>query len=144
MEQLSRNGVDAALYDPADTTSPVEVLVLSKRYDAASLEHALQLRSRHGTRVVLDLCDNHFYAADPSPKWVERSDRLRAAARAANLVVASTEALAEVIRAEAGSAVRIAVIGDAAEPPLEGDSRSRWRHPLHEWHLHHTLRCLAR
>jgi hypothetical protein len=66
VEHLRGQGVNAALYRRAEAPPP-RVLVLSKRYDAATVAHALQCRAA-GTRVVLDLCDNHFHyeGADPS------------------------------------------------------------------------------
>jgi len=140
VEELSRRGVDAALFRAGDVP---DVLVLSKRYDAASLEAALGLRTRRGTRVVLDLCDNHFHSASDAPQWQRRGEALRDAARAADLVIASSDALERVVQAETQSAVQTVVIGDAAEAP-DLDPPSRWRHPLAEHRLRRLRTRLAR
>ena len=71
VEHLAGQGMDAALYRPGDAAP--SVLVLSKRYDAGSLEQALQLRRTAGTRVLLDLCDNHFYFEGDDPGLAARA-----------------------------------------------------------------------
>jgi hypothetical protein len=132
IEELRRRGVQAALFRP-DLRS--DVLVLSKRYDAASLRTAQLVRQQHGTRLVLDLCDNHFYAANDMPKWRRRAEELRAAVREVDLVVVSTDTLEAVVQAEAGRPVATVVIGDAVEMPSDPGWSQRWRHLLAEQRL---------
>jgi len=132
VDELRRRGVEAALFRPGLKS---DVLVLSKRYDAASLRTAQLVRQQHGTRLVLDLCDNHFYAADDIPKWTRRADDLRAAVREVDLVVASTDTLEAVVQAEAGRPIATVVIGDAAEMPSDPGWTQRWFHLLAERRL---------
>jgi hypothetical protein len=115
---LQAQGVAAGLHDPASPGAP-QLLVLSKRYDAASLRHALDLRQRAGTRLFIDLCDNHFYNPRGLPEWAERAGALRAAIAAADGVIASTEALAAVIRQEVPEAAAVNVVGDLLEDPID-------------------------
>lgn len=115
IEQLRREGLSCGIYEPERAPTP-KVLVLSKRYDSESVARASDLRARSGTRIALDLCDNHFFAADDDPRWQARAAALKAAVGVADLVIASTEALAQAI-AEVCPSAPIIVIGDAVEAP---------------------------
>jgi hypothetical protein len=119
---LRTRGHDAYVYVPGGTAP--DVLVLSKRYDANTLAIALAL-SREGTRLVLDLCDNHFQHDGDGP-LTQRSAELRHAIQSVHLVTAASEALAETIRRECPDAPQIHVIDDAAEDPSEPRWVSRW------------------
>lgn len=140
VEQLKRDGHDVGRYAPRMRPT---TLVLSKRYDPRSIATAAELRERHGTRLVLDLCDNHFYATQASPYWEKRAESLRAAISTVDLVVASTPTLAEVIRNETGHQ-DIVVIGDAVEPPYMPSADERIRHPLAELDLSRLHSALQR
>lgn len=122
IDALSRSGVSCGLYHSGVTA---KVLVLSKRYDRESVAHAISLRERDGARIVLDLCDNHFAFDGQDEQWRARSAILQDAVHAADLVTASTETLAEVIRAACPGAQQIIVIGDAAEAPTEPNWAAR-------------------
>lgn len=115
MDALSASGMDCRLYRPGDAAP--DCLILSKRYDRKSLACAQDLKRKHGTRIVVDLCDNHFFNPRDLPEWRERGNQLRAAIASADIVIASTRALADVIHANCAPAGRIVVIGDAAELP---------------------------
>lgn len=108
-------GREASLYHPG--LHAPKVLVLSKRYDPDTIRHGETLRANHGTKLVLDLCDNHFYYKNPEPRWVRRAEFLREAAQAADLVVTASPELAKFVRAEVGDAKDIRVIGDALDAP---------------------------
>lgn len=133
IEQLRREGLDCGLYEPDGAPAP-KVLVLSKRYDPESVAHAADLRARSGTRIALDLCDNHFFAADDDPRWQARAAALKAAVDVADLVIASTEALAQAI-AEACPSAPIVVIGDAVEAPYTPAWHRRLLTPIAELEL---------
>lgn len=124
VDELSMNGVSCGLYERGMTP---KVLVLSKRYDEASVAEACALRDAHGTRVILDLCDNHFSFDGQDPEWRARSDTLKSAVAAADLVTASTETLADVIREACPDAGNVIVIGDAAEQPFDPGLIARGR-----------------
>ena len=143
VDRLAASGMDAGLYRPA-RSQPPRVLVLSKRYDGASLAHALSLRERAGTRVVLDLCDNHFHVDNDDTRLLARADALRDAVRSVDEVVAASQALAEVIAAECPAQRRIIVIPDATEPPFEPGAVARLSHPADELALRRLTGRLAR
>jgi hypothetical protein len=133
VEQLQCDGFDAGIYRPG--IKP-EILVLSKRYDHSSVEIARKLREDYGTRLVLDLCDNHFYAESASDLWRKRAEALRHAITAVDLVVASTDQLAGVIASET-ACKNIVVIGDAVESPYQPGGIFR------AWHLLAEMRLLS-
>ncbi|NDY90888.1 glycosyltransferase family 4 protein [Ideonella livida] len=126
---LRRWGWATGLYP--QVTAP-QVLVLGKRYDPASLAQAQDLRRRHGTRLVLDLCDNHLDAETDDPAWAARRAWLLQALDQVDGVVAASDALAEVIRlARPGTAVQ--VVGDPVEPARRLDGWAALRHPHAAW-----------
>lgn len=97
---------------------PPEVLVLSKRYDPATLAHADDLAAKVGTTIVLDLCDNHFqHQSDPEGELARRADHLRAAISRVGMVTTASQALADVVQAECPQGPPVRVVDDAAEAP---------------------------
>jgi hypothetical protein len=143
IDALERGRLDVGLYRP-DAPRPPDLLVLSKRYDATTLDHVLALRSRTGCRLLLDLCDNHLHVDNAEPRLLARADALRRAIAAADHVVAASEALAQVVRQASPVPVRIAVIADAAEPPFEPVGLARLRHGLAELALRGLVARLDR
>ena len=137
---LQALGVDARIHRTG--AAAPRTLVLSKRYDAESVAQARALRA-HGTRLLLDLCDNHFHNDHPTPLFVERARQLVQAVRMVDQVVAASPMLADVIRQQVPDAPRIDVIGDLIEPRL--DPPRRWRERLDgRWQLLGLGRALAR
>jgi hypothetical protein len=129
VQELQRRGVDVRVYRPGDP--PPRSLVLSKRYDAASLAHAQALRAAAGTRLVLDLCDNHFHYERAIEPFVQRAADLRAAVGSVDGVVAASRALADEVKQQVSDAPPIEVIGDLVEPRLQPPSRRTER--IRQW-----------
>jgi len=127
IQQLRYQGVDAGIFRPGE---PPNVLVLSKRYDEKSRKYAEKLREKYHTRLILDLCDNHFYADSPSAAWLQRAACLRSTVLSVDQVVASSTALAAIIQAEVGDNINVHVIEDAVEQPFTPGFLSQVRHPL--------------
>ncbi len=119
LAELERRGAPVELYQERRTYAAV---LYSKRYDAATIRDA-ERRKAAGTRIVFDLCDNHFYNPRDSRRLAVAADRLRVMLRLADDLVASTEAMAEVLRAETGGRP-VTVIGDAVEDAVV--QRERW------------------
>jgi hypothetical protein len=71
-------------------------VVFQKQYDEWALELAAALKAR-GTRVVLDVCDNHLYNPDRVPKLAARAERLLRMLDLADAVSVSTAALGEML-----------------------------------------------
>lgn len=131
LSALRAEGLDTGLYARGDPAP--DLLVLAKRYDPASLSQALDLRAS-GSKLVLDLCDNHFHCDPPTAAWQRRADALRAAVRSVDAVTVATAALARVLHDECSPSLPpVHVIGDAAETALPAGDR--WRHPFDEWAL---------
>ena len=131
---LRRAGVDADLYR-SEREEPPAVLVLSKRYDPRSLTEAQALRQRTGTRLVLDLCDNHFHVDNADPKLLQRREHLREAVQSVDRVVTSSTALAEIVATQVATSSQVTVIPDAIERPFEPGILARWHEPRAEWAL---------
>lgn len=113
-EYLRREGWRTEIFDPNRAAS-YDVVVFQKRYDETSLELAGSLQ-RRGAKVVFDLCDNHYhYELDEPERLAERTRLLDGMIEAVDLVTASTEALAEILRQRTGR--RSVVIDDALETP---------------------------
>ena len=86
---------------------PCDILVVSKSFSAANEELARTMKAR-GIRVVVDFCDDHF-------EHVQFRGHFRALAGLADVIVASTEAMAaSVLRHTAREAI---VISDPVEGP---------------------------
>jgi hypothetical protein len=109
--------------------SAADVAIFSKRYDAPALAAAQQLRSR-GTRVVLDICDNHFYASQEHAGFRERRDSLLRMIECATGIVAASEELQRVIGANSPKARVAAVISDPIEDLHELRRVAPWRDRL--------------
>ena len=138
---LQALGMDARIHRAGDAAP--RTLVLSKRYDPASIAQAQALRAAHGTRLLLDLCDNHFHNDHPTPFFIERAQQLAQAVRAVDRVVAASPMLAQVIREQVSAPPPIEVIGDLIERRL--DPPRRWRERLEgRWQLLWLRRALAR
>ena len=109
-----------------------DVVVFGKLFDPALAELALEtiaaLRGR-GVKVIVDYSDDNFAHPVVGPTY-------RALANAADLLVASTEGLAEVLRAEA--AVPVQVVTDPVEGK-RGEPRSATRRPVHLLWFGHPL-----
>lgn len=132
VDSLQRMGLEAGIFRPGSPEAP-QVLVLSKRYDPASVQTALALRQRAGTRLILDLCDNHLHVDNADAKLLQRAETLRHALRSVDQVVVSSQALGEVVTAECGSEVRVTVIPDACEPASEPRGVERLHDLRSEW-----------
>jgi len=127
MQGLQHCGVTSRLYSDGDVP---ENLVLSKRYDPVSIQLALELKTNFGTKLYLDICDNHFYYKTPEPAAIKRADQLRSAVKSVDVVIASSEYLAEVVRNESDNCKPVVVIGDLVEFPHEPGLLDKIRHSI--------------
>lgn len=114
---LADAGWDSKLVDRRDPYG-YDVVVFQKAYDEDSLALASRL-SAGGTRLVFDLCDNHFYNPGASPVLEERAERLRRMLDLADAVTVSTEQLRELVPE------RDPTVVDDALDELEAPSRPR-------------------
>lgn len=142
IHELQRQDIDCGVWKPG--LSAPSVLVLSKRYDAESLRVATEMRRDFGTRLVLDLCDNHFYASDSDPAWQRRAELLRHAVSCVDTVIASTPTLGDVIQRECSDSGTLEIVGDAAELPDTLVGSVGVGGLLAEWRLGALARRLAK
>ncbi len=126
--QLRVRGHDVQIDDSPEIRGHYDVAVFSKRYDSSAADLAARLTAR-GTRVLLDLCDNHFYSTYENAASRNRRESLVKMIRIVDGVVASSHALAGVVREHVHDAPPIAVIEDPIEDlhGLESDA------PFRDW-----------
>jgi hypothetical protein len=112
MAALRDLGLDVERFDPSHANR-YGAVVFSKIYDEKAIAAARALKAA-GARVILDLCDNHFYGDDAFTR--ERTGRLGRMIEAADLVVSSTAVLTDQLRERfPGIADRLTLIPDYLE-----------------------------
>ena len=133
LAELQSRGYPVELFEPRHLDR-YAAIVYSKVYDDASYHQALELR-RKGSRIIFDLCDNHFYNPRSLKYWEEARERLRRMMTLADALVASTEALAETMQRELAPDRAITVIGDPVETAIDNYPMPRWRRwlALRQW-----------
>ena len=89
-------------------------VVFSKAYGPQDRELARRLKAA-GVRVILDLCDDHFYNPAGLAKYREADASLREMIALCDKVICSTRVLARAVQANAGLAETPAVAPDAYE-----------------------------
>ena len=106
-------------------------VVFSKAYGPEDRKLARRLKAA-GKRVILDLCDDHFFNPADLPKYREARESLKAMIAICDKVVCSTPVLARSVQANAGLAETPAVAPDAYEqatvtigPPTPPDQPAR-------------------
>lgn len=133
MRELQRQGHPVEWFN-IEHRDRYRAVVLHKHYDEAACTEAKALR-RAGTRVIFDLCDNHFYNPKALPEWDRRARDLREMAELADAVVVSTAALAEIVARECRLVSPPVVIPDAlddlANVPVSLKDRIRQALPSH-------------
>ena len=109
-------------------------VVFSKAYGPDDRKLARRLKAA-GKRVILDLCDDHFFNPSDLPKYREAREGLLAMIAICDKVVCSTPVLARSVQATAGLAETPAVAPDAYEQatvsagpptPLDQTARLLW------------------
>jgi hypothetical protein len=125
LRALRDRGVDADWFDPR-FADRFRTLVLSKRYDDATLEVARRFQA-NGGRVVLDLCDNNFAAASAGAEHQRRVANLRSLVGLADAITVSAPPLVELVARECPGSPGARVIGDMPDDagivPLAGFRR---------------------
>jgi hypothetical protein len=117
MAELHRRGRQVELWHGNAREQACDALIFSKVYDDRAYEVAREMNSR-GTRVLLDLCDNHWFGEEDHPAVRARAQRLEHMLDCVDLVTASTATLARQISARFGIAQgRIAVVPDPVVAP---------------------------
>lgn len=110
---LKARGQAVEEFDPA-YVDRYRTVVFSKAYGPEDRKLARRLKAV-GKRVILDLCDDHFFNPDDLPKYREAREGLLAMIAICDAVVCSTPVLAAAVQAQAGLAQTPAVAPDAYE-----------------------------
>lgn len=126
---LSSEGFDSKTISEPE---PSDLLILSKRYDERSLEKALRLRATSGTRIALDICDNHFHSKSNNSYTNRRQGDLSEALRSVDLVIASSHYLASELVRHVPDIRKTAIVDDIIESPNDPTWLDRALHPLDE------------
>jgi hypothetical protein len=113
---LSSRGLNCALYNsPGDA----DIVIFQKTYTEQDISLAKDLRSS-GKKVVLDLCDNHFYNPDDIPWMTERAQRLSRMIDVCHAVIVSSTELRRYVEHPA-----VFFVNDAVEDVKQNPLR-RW------------------
>ncbi|MEA2828930.1 MAG: hypothetical protein QOG43_3369 [Actinomycetota bacterium] len=116
---LAAAGVKAGIV-PADGSGTYDVVVFQKAYAKGDLGLASDLAAR-GTKVVFDLCDNHFFHPEPRPEHADQVQRLREMIDRADVVSVSTPEIAKLVDDKPTF-----VVDDAVElPPVSASAERR-------------------
>ncbi len=133
LRELQRRGYPVELFRP-ERAAAYRAIVYSKLYDPASYREAAELQAR-GARIIVDLCDNHFYNPSGLPELVQAGSALRRMLELADHIVVSTPELDTVVRAEVTTGRPVTIIGDAIEEEIQGVRESAFRRWLHRREL---------
>ncbi len=127
---LSERGHSVELYDEANVDR-YDTVVFSKAYAEKDRKLARRLKAA-GKRVLLDLCDDHFYNPADLPKYRDAREHLLAMIDICHGVVCSTPVLARAVQGAARLAEAPAVAPDVYEqapvtagPPTPADQPAR-------------------
>jgi glycosyltransferase involved in cell wall biosynthesis len=142
VRELQGRGYPVEVFNPARSRA-YSAVVYSKVYHDEALAQARSLKT-NGTRIVLDLCDNHFYNPMGHEPLRTAGTQLRRMLAEADELVASTEAMAEVLREVAGPHKRVTVVGDAVEMRIVGVRVAPWERWLAIRRLHALATGLGR
>ena len=124
LSELQSRGYPVELFHP-QRVSHYAAVVYSKLYDDATYHEAKGLQ-RRGVRIVLDLCDNHFYNPNGLETLTKAREQLRRMMALADELVASTAAMSEVMRAELSTPRNVTIIEDAVETEIRGVRTLFW------------------
>ncbi|MFI8983283.1 hypothetical protein [Ectopseudomonas khazarica] len=127
VEELRNERFSISFFDDA---SVPDKLVISKRYDSRTIDTALELREKHGTKIYLDICDNHFYFEGDDSAAINRAAELKVAVASVDALIVSSHYLGEIARQEVPEVKRIEVIEDFIELEPVASYRHYLRHPI--------------
>lgn len=129
VKALNSNALSVALYD----NQIPKAIILSKRYDKKSILKALSLKKQYNTKIILDICDNLFFNEFNHEELENRIENLEYTINNADLIISSTETLANEIKKHLTTSVKIQVIGDTVEEKINNNdftSCKYWKYLL--------------
>ena len=108
INELKNAGIDAGIFKKE---MQPKTLVVSKRYDEGTFALCNELVNS-GTRLVVDLCDNHFYYSGNERGLFLRANSLRKLCKIADAIVVPSSYLKTVVSKEVGIDANIFIIDD--------------------------------
>jgi hypothetical protein len=126
--ELKKKHFPIELYKPGK--QGYSVVIFSKSYKPRDFEAVETLRAA-GTRVIFDLCDNHFLKED------ERVERLRRMLQICDHCVVSSDAMKALVQEQMGESYEtpVSVIADPVETRLTGSLFNVKARIRAEWQL---------
>ncbi len=101
-----------------DLISKPDIIILSKKYDVISINKVLQHRNKHKSKVLLDICDNHFVLDNnPNNFGISKKEQLIFAINNVDGIICSSYFLSEIIQKYNKNNIPIHVIEDVVEFP---------------------------
>jgi hypothetical protein len=94
-QYLKEAGWNCEIFDKKNL-GKYNAVIFQKSYEAEDLEIAGSLKSR-GTKIIFDLCDNHFYAPPGDQVLLKRKERLLKMIGIADEIIVSTPELTKLI-----------------------------------------------
>jgi hypothetical protein len=108
INELKNFGIDAGIFSKG---MKPQTLVVSKRYDECTFDLCSELVSS-GTRLIVDLCDNHFYFSDNGGGLLLRANALKKLCKISDAVVVPSSYLKSVVLNEVGVGTKVFIIDD--------------------------------
>jgi hypothetical protein len=122
--ELQRRSFPVELFNES-RLSEYSGIIFSKLYDQQNYNLARHLKERKKA-IIFDICDNHFYNPYGLEKFNTIRQQLFKMLGIADLIVASSSTLAEVLVKEANVPSSPVIIGDAVEEHNSGNVEKRW------------------
>lgn len=94
-----------------------KAVIFSKKYSSGDYRLARKLQE-NGTKVILDICDNHFYNPANNETLAKRAADLKKMVDLCNILSVSTPTLKEIVIQETHYPNKIYVIDDAPEKQI--------------------------
>lgn len=138
LSELQARGYPVELFHP-QRVDRYAAVVYSKLYDESAYREAMALQKR-GVRIVLDLCDNHFYNPNRLETLRKAGEQLKRMMALADHLVASTAAMSEVMLAALQIPRTVTIIEDAVETEIRCVRTSFWQ----RWREQNRLDNLVR
>jgi hypothetical protein len=139
MPMLAQRGIASGWFREKDALR-CRCVVVSKRYDDDTVNQLRRFK-RNGGRLVLDLCHNDFQPRSQQQKHLHRVENLRLLTTLADVIVAASEPLAQIVTRECPGAGKVMVIGDVPDSlsivrnPFWERAWSRWTIAREQAHL---------
>lgn len=112
VEGLKSNGINVKIYSGSERPKKV---IFSKFYDSKALNYAQYFKNQYGSKLYLDICDNHFYTHKMDGLCKRRIQNLLRMIETVDVLIVSSKYLKKVVLDKTASKKPIYVIEDLVE-----------------------------